>query len=158
MKLYWKFIRFELIFSMSGFGYSSNSGLKQKRSKWNLTEDSARGSIKHFASITLLKVKIYWFSSGLQSNTFHVKFLFLLLDIILKSLFSTYTDKNHNPVCLLAWNCFMKIIICVFITNYRGIMGTCPECSNFSQGISRVQLREPQVELGTQIPLGYEQK
>ena len=30
--------------------------------------------------------------------------------------------------------------------------------SNFSQGMSRVRLRESRVELGTQIPLGDEQQ
>ena len=66
----WNFIeisslRFDLTFSISGFGYSSNSGLKQKCPKWNLTESLARGSTKHFTSKTLLKVKLYLFSSRL---------------------------------------------------------------------------------------------
>ena len=79
VKLYWKFqLKVWLNFSMSGFGYSSNSGLKQKRPKWNLTESSTHGSTKQFASKTLLKVKFYWFSSRLQSNTFQVRFLFFV--------------------------------------------------------------------------------
>ena len=71
-------LRFDLTFSMSGFAYSSSSGVKQKSPKWNLTESLARGSTKHFASKTLLKVKLYWFSSGLQSNTFQINFLLFM--------------------------------------------------------------------------------
>ena len=125
--------RFELTFSMSGFGYSSNSGLKQKRPKWNLTESSTRGSTKHFASKTLLKVKLYWFSLGHNNQTLSklssCSLCVLVLECVctLKSLFSSYTGKNHNPVSLLAWNCFMKIIVCVILTKYRCIMVTCPE-------------------------------
>ena len=50
----------------------------------------------------------------------------LVLDI-LKSLFSSNTGKNHNSISLLAWKCFMKIIVCVFVTSYQCIMETCPE-------------------------------
>ena len=59
---------------MTSFVCSSNSGLEQKRSKSNLTESSAWGSTKYFQSKTLLKVKLYLSSSGLQSNTSQVRF------------------------------------------------------------------------------------
>ena len=70
----WNFIessslRYDLTFFMSGFGYSSNSGLKEKRPKWNPIESSTRGSTKHFASKSLLKVKLYWFSLGHSNQT-----------------------------------------------------------------------------------------
>ena len=132
----WNFIessslRFDLTSLMSGFGYSCNSGLKQKRPKWNLTESLTRGSTKHFASKTLLKVKLYWFSLWHKNQTFSklssCYLCVLVLDITLKSLFSSYTGKNHNPVSLLAWNCFMTIIVYVFITDYQCIMVTCPK-------------------------------
>ena len=130
VKLYWKF-QLKVWFAMSGFAYSSNSRLKQKRPTWNLTESSTRGSAKHFASKTLLKVKLYWFSLEHKNQTIFklssCSLCVLVLDIILKSLFISYAGKNHNPVSLLAWNCFMKIIVCVLVTNYRCIMGKCPE-------------------------------
>ena len=134
VKLYWKFqLRFDLTFFMSGFGCNSKSGLKQKRPKWNLTESSTRGSTKHFGSKTWLKVKLYWFSLGHNNQTLSklssCSLCVLVLECVctLKSLFSSYTGKNHNPVFLLAWNCFMNIIVYVFVTNYRCTMGTCPE-------------------------------
>ena len=134
-----------------------------------------RDSKKNVLSETLLKVHLgtlrntlqvklswkwnfYWFSLGHNNQTLSklssCSLCVLVLECVctLKSLFSSYTGKNHNPVSLLAWNCFMKIV-CVFVTNYWCIMGLCPE-HNFSQGMSCVQLRESQVELGTQVPPG----
>ena len=50
----------------------------------------------------------------------------------------------------------MKIIFRVFVTNCAGALWEHVPSSNFFQGMSRVQLGEPQFELGTQIPLGDE--
>ena len=134
----WNFIqssslRFDLTFFMSVLWCSSKSGLKQNHPKWNLTKSSTRGSTKLFASKTLLKVKLYWFSLGHNNQTLSksssCSSCLLVLECVctLKSLFSSYTGKNHNSVSLFAWNCFMKIIVCVFVTNYWCIMRTCPE-------------------------------
>ena len=75
----WNFIessslRFYLLLPITDFEYNSSSGLEQKRPKWNLVESSAPGSTKHFQSKTLLKVKLYLSSSGLQSNAFQARF------------------------------------------------------------------------------------
>ena len=47
---------------------------------------------------------------------------------------------------LVAWNCFMKIIVCVFVTLWEHV-----QSSNFSQVMSLVQLGESQTELGTRL-------
>ena len=59
---------------MSGFGYSSNSRLGQKRPKRNLIESSARSSTKDFQIKTLLKIKLYLSGSGIRSKTLQVRF------------------------------------------------------------------------------------
>ena len=110
---------------------------------------------------TTLKVKLCWKWNFVDSVRGFYQTLSKLISCslpvfvrdILKSLFSSYTDKNHNPVPLFTWNCFMMIIVCVF-TN--ALWEHVPS-SNFSQGTLRVQLGKSQVEFGTQILLGEEQ-
>ena len=55
---------------MPGFACSSNSGLEQKRPKWNLTECL---ELDHFQNKTLLKVGFDLSSLGIQSNNSQVK-------------------------------------------------------------------------------------
>ena len=51
----------------------------------------------------------------------------------------------------------MKIIVCVWLELITDALWEHVPSSNFYQGISRVQLGESQVKLGTQILLGDEQ-
>ena len=51
---------------MSDFGYSSNSGLEQKRPKWNLTESSVRDSTKHFQNKNFVESLFIQFGTSIK--------------------------------------------------------------------------------------------